>query len=50
MFFFHGIILGIFGGEDNYRSDVEEDLVVDAANTLSDKGRRGGNNSDDNEG
>jgi hypothetical protein len=36
--------------EDNYRSDVEEDLVVDADNTLSDRGRRGGDNNNDNEG
>jgi hypothetical protein len=34
------------GGEDNYRSDNEEALVVDAADTLSDnKGRRGGDNN-----
>jgi hypothetical protein len=37
-------------GEDNYRSDNEEDMVVDAAKTLSNKGRRGGNNNDSNDG
>jgi hypothetical protein len=35
------------GGEDKDRSDVKEDVVVDAADTLSDKGGRGGNNNDD---
>jgi hypothetical protein len=33
------------GGKDKDRSDVEEDVVVDTADTLSDKGRRGGNNN-----
>jgi hypothetical protein len=47
-------------GEDNYRSgdkedlvvdaDLKENVVVDAADTLSDKGRRGGNNNNDNHG
>jgi hypothetical protein len=31
-------------------ADVEEDVVVDAADTLSDKGRRGGDNNDNNYG
>ncbi len=48
------------GGEDNYRSDdkedlvvdaeVEENVVVDAANILFDKGGRGGDNNDNNYG
>ncbi len=37
-------------GEDNYRSDDEEDLVVDAADTLSNKGRRGGDNNNNYDG
>ncbi len=32
------------GGKDKDRFDIEEDVVVDAANTLPDKGRRGGDN------
>jgi hypothetical protein len=38
------------GAKDKDRSDVKEDVVVDAAGTLSDKGRRGGNNNNTNYG
>ncbi len=31
-------------------ADIKEDVVVDAADTLSDKGRRGGDNNEDNNG
>jgi hypothetical protein len=37
-------------GKDKVRSDIKEDVVVDAANTLSNKGRRGGINNDNNYG
>jgi hypothetical protein len=37
-------------GQDNYRSDNETALVVDSADTLSNKGRRGGDNNNDNDG
>ncbi len=37
-------------GKDKNRSDVKEDVVVDAADTLSDKSRRGGDNNNDNYG
>ncbi len=34
-------------GKDNDRSDVKEDVVVDVADTLFDKGGQGGNNNND---
>jgi hypothetical protein len=35
-------------GKDKDRSDVENDVVVDAADIFSDKGGKGGDNNNDN--